>query len=75
MSVDVPDPASSRAPWRIYNIGNSPSVELTEVVRVIEQIVGKPAIRELLPMQPGGCAGSRVHKLRDIENSQKGELG
>jgi UDP-glucuronate 4-epimerase len=52
-SGEAPDPASSRAPWRIYNIGNNRPVEVTEVVRLIEQAVGKPAIRELAPMQPG----------------------
>jgi UDP-glucuronate 4-epimerase len=52
-SGDAPDPATSRAPWRVYNIGNSRPVEVTEVVRLIEQAVGKPAVRELLPMQPG----------------------
>jgi UDP-glucuronate 4-epimerase len=51
-SGDAPDPATSRAPWRVYNIGNSRPVEVTEVVRLIEQAVGKPAIRELVPMQP-----------------------
>src|ERR1700726_4012665 len=52
-SGETPDPASSRAPWRVYNIGNNRPVAVTEVVRLIEQAVGKPAIRELLPMQPG----------------------
>jgi UDP-glucuronate 4-epimerase len=52
-SGDAPDPATSLAPWRVYNIGNSQPVEVTEVVRLIEQAVGKPALRELLPMQPG----------------------
>ena len=52
-SGDAPDPATSQAPWRIYNIGNSQPVEVTEVVRLIEQAVGKPAERELVPMQPG----------------------
>jgi UDP-glucuronate 4-epimerase len=52
-SGDAPDPATSQAPWRIYNIGNNHPVEVTEVVRLIEQAVGKPAVRELLPMQPG----------------------
>jgi UDP-glucuronate 4-epimerase len=47
------DPATSQAPWRVYNIGNSKSVEVEQVVRLIEQILGKSAIRELLPMQPG----------------------
>jgi UDP-glucuronate 4-epimerase len=52
-SGDAPDPATSAAPWRIYNIGNSQPVEVTDVVRLIEEALGKAAIRELLPMQPG----------------------
>jgi len=52
-SGDVPDASSSKAPWRIYNIGNNQPVELEEMVRLLEQAIGKPAKRELLPMQPG----------------------
>jgi len=52
-SGEAPDPATSRAPWHVYNIGNSQPVEVPEVVRLIEQAVGKPAVREFLPMQPG----------------------
>ena len=52
-SADRPDPATSRAPWRVYNIGNHTPVEVTEVVRLIEEAVGKAAIRKLEPMQPG----------------------
>jgi UDP-glucuronate 4-epimerase len=48
-----PDPGSSSAPWRVYNIGNNKSVELLEVVRLLEEAIGKKAKRELLPMQPG----------------------
>jgi len=55
-SGDAPDPATSLAPWHVYNIGNSQPVEVTEVVRLIEEAIGKPAIRELLPMQPGDVA-------------------
>ncbi|MET0539737.1 MAG: NAD-dependent epimerase [Xanthobacteraceae bacterium] len=47
------DPASSPAPWRIFNIGNSHPVEITEVVRLIEGATGKSAVAELLAMQPG----------------------
>ena len=61
-SGEAPNPATSSAPWRLYNIGNSAPVELTEVVRLIEQAVGKRAARELVPMQPGDvpatCADS-----------------
>jgi UDP-glucuronate 4-epimerase len=52
-SSDRPNPATSRAPWRVYNIGNHTPVEVPEVVRLIEQAVGKAAVRELVPMQPG----------------------
>ena len=52
-SSEAPDPGSSAAPWRIYNIGNNNPVELLEVVRLLEEAIGKKAKRELLPMQPG----------------------
>jgi UDP-glucuronate 4-epimerase len=52
-SPDAPDPGSSAAPWRVYNIGNNNPVELLEVVRLLEQVIGKKAKRELLAMQPG----------------------
>ena len=52
-SAEAPDPGSSAAPWRVYNIGNNKPVELLEVVRLLEQTVGREAKRELLPMQPG----------------------
>ena len=55
-AVASPRAATSRAPWRVYNIGNSRPVEVTEVVRLIEEAIGKPARRELLPMQPGDVA-------------------
>ena len=52
-SGDAPDPGSSAAPWRVYNIGNNNPVELMEVVRLLEEKIGMKAKRELLPMQPG----------------------
>jgi UDP-glucuronate 4-epimerase len=52
-SSEVPDPGSSSAPWRVYNIGNNNPVELMEVVRLLEDAIGMKARRELLPMQPG----------------------
>ena len=48
-----PDPGSSNAPWRVYNIGNNRPAELLDVVRLLERALGKQAKRELLPMQPG----------------------
>ena len=48
-----PDPGTSRAPWRVYNIGNSQPVELLTYIECIEQAIGKKAELNLLPMQPG----------------------
>jgi UDP-glucuronate 4-epimerase len=52
-SAAKPDPGRSFAPWRVYNIGNNRPVELLRVVELIEAAIGKKAVRELLPMQPG----------------------
>jgi UDP-glucuronate 4-epimerase len=49
----VPDPATSSAPYRLYNIGNNRPVELMYFIECIEKAVGKKAIKNLLPMQPG----------------------
>ena len=48
-----PDPASSAAPWEVYNIGNNRPEELMYVVSLLEQEFGRTAIKEMLPMQPG----------------------
>lgn len=48
-----PDPASSNAPFRIYNIGNNSPVKLLEYIEAIEDAVGKKAIKDMLPLQPG----------------------
>jgi UDP-glucuronate 4-epimerase len=50
---DNPDPASSRAPYRIYNIGNSQPVQLSHYIETLEQCLGRKAQRNLLPLQPG----------------------
>lgn len=50
---DNPDPASSRAPYRIYNIGNNRPVELMHYIEVLEACLGREADKNLLPMQPG----------------------
>ncbi len=52
-SGDSPIPGSSKAPYRIYNIGNNQPVSLLRFIEVIEDCVGKRAIRNLLPLQPG----------------------
>lgn len=48
-----PDSASSRAPWRVYNIGNNKPVELMDYIAAIEKAIGKKADKELLPIQLG----------------------
>jgi len=50
---DSSDAGSSRAPWRIFNIGNNSSVELIDFIDAIENALGIKAKREFLPMQPG----------------------
>ncbi|MDA8364918.1 MAG: NAD-dependent epimerase [Gammaproteobacteria bacterium] len=52
-SGDRPDPATSRAPYRIFNIGNNSPVELMRYIHILEQELGREAILELLPMQDG----------------------
>jgi len=48
-----PDPATSYAPFRIYNIGNNNPIQLSEYISAIETALGKKAVRNLLPLQPG----------------------
>ncbi len=50
---DSPSPATSRAPWRIFNIGNNRRVELMRYIRAIETVLGREAKLDLLPMQAG----------------------
>jgi UDP-glucuronate 4-epimerase len=50
---DKPDPGTSYAPYKIYNIGNNNPVELLTYLSVIEEALGKKAIKNMLPMQPG----------------------
>jgi UDP-glucuronate 4-epimerase len=50
---DAPDPGSSRAPYRLYNIGNNQPVELMRYIEVLEQCLGRKAQMNLLPMQQG----------------------
>ena len=48
-----PDPSTSLAPYRIYNIGNANPVKLMDFIQTIEQACGKTAVKQFLPMQPG----------------------
>jgi UDP-glucuronate 4-epimerase len=49
----APDPATSSAPFRLYNIGNNEPVQLMRYIEVIEQCLGRTAQKNFLPMQPG----------------------
>ena len=50
---DNPDPSTSSAPYRVYNIGNNNPVELMDYIEALESSLGKTAKKELLPLQPG----------------------
>ena len=59
-----PDPATSFCPWRVYNIGSSKQIDLIAYVRAIEAALGREAIIERLPMQPGDV----LETLADIRD-------
>jgi len=62
-----PDPATSRAPYRIYNIGNNRPVKLMDFIRAIERCLGITAIMDLLPMQAGDVPAT----CADIDDLQR----
>ena len=49
----TPDPGTSAAPWRVFNVGNNHPEELSKVVEILEKEFGRKAAKEMLPMQPG----------------------
>jgi UDP-glucuronate 4-epimerase len=59
-----PDPSTSKASYRIYNLGNSRPVELMAFIRILESVLGKKARMNLLPLQPGDVPGTYA----DIED-------
>jgi len=65
--ADAPDPATSSAPYRIFNIGNNQPVQLLEYISVLEECLGKKAVMEFLPMQPGDVPSTMadVSELED----------
>jgi UDP-glucuronate 4-epimerase len=67
-SGDKPDPGTSSAPARIYNIGNHQPVELLRFIEVLEQTIGKKAKKKLLPIQPGDVPATYA----DIEDLSRG---
>jgi UDP-glucuronate 4-epimerase len=64
---DAPDPGSSRAPYRVYNIGNHQPVELSTFIETIESALGKVAIKNFLPMQPGDVTAT----FADVSDLQR----
>jgi UDP-glucuronate 4-epimerase len=52
-SGDTPDPSTSKAPYRLYNIGNNQPVELIRFIEVLEDCLGRKVEKNLLPLQPG----------------------
>ena len=63
----APDPSSSRASWKVYNIGNSQPVELLYYIEVIEKALGRTTEKELLPLQPGDVE----HTYADVSSLQR----
>jgi len=66
-SGQSPDPASSPAPWRIYNIGNQQPVELLTYIETLEKHLGKTAEKNLLPLQPGDVPDTYAN-VEDLVN-------
>ena len=62
-----PDPATSKAPWRIYNIGNNKPVQLMDYIGALEENLGKKAIINFLPLQPGDVPDTYA----DVDNLKK----
>ena len=52
-SSDNPDSGTSKAPWRVYNIGNNNPVDLMDYIEALEKVLGKTAEKDFLPLQPG----------------------
>jgi UDP-glucuronate 4-epimerase len=65
-----PDPATSKAPYRIYNIGNNSPVKLLDFIELIEKCVGKEAKKRFLPMQDGDVSKTYAdvsHLIKDLD--------
>lgn len=76
-SGNQPDPATSVAPYRLYNVGSGNPVALRSFIRLIEEALGRTAILNLLPMQPGDVASTFADVAdlkRDIEYSPETPL-
>ncbi|ELI7921255.1 NAD-dependent epimerase [Yersinia enterocolitica] len=65
---NIPDPATSKAPWRVYNIGNNKSEELMDYITALEKALGKKSKQELLPLQPGDVTDTYANIDDLVEN-------
>jgi UDP-glucuronate 4-epimerase len=63
----TPDPSSSFAPYRLYNIGNNSPVRLLDFIQTLEEALGKTAVKNFLPMQPGDVPETRAN-VDDLMN-------
>jgi UDP-glucuronate 4-epimerase len=64
--ADAPDPASSSAPYRLYNIGNADPVDLMTMIGYLESALGRAAVKTLLPLQPGDVPATSA-RMADLE--------
>ncbi len=64
----APDPSTSKAPYKVYNIGNQNPVKLLDFIEAIEQNLGKTAEKEFLPIQPGDVAATAADVTDLVEN-------
>lgn len=62
-----PDPSTSRAPYKVYNIGNNNPVKLMDFIAAIEQRLGRVAEKQMLPIQPGDVAATYAN-VADLEH-------
>ena len=66
-SGELPDPATSKAPYRVYNIGNNSPVQLGRMIEVLEDALGRTAKKRMLDMQPGDVAAT----FADVEDLER----
>jgi UDP-glucuronate 4-epimerase len=66
-SGDAPDPSSSKAPYKLYNIGNNQPIELMHFIEVLEDCLGRKAQKNMLPLQPGDVLATYA----DVDNLVK----
>jgi UDP-glucuronate 4-epimerase len=79
-SGDDPNPATSLAPWRVYNVGSQQPVELMDAIRCLERSLGRKATLQFREMQPGdvvdtACDGARLRHHTKVQPTTPLEVG